>query len=70
MGDVELAFPEDRSRGRSALRDAVGRTAGGSAGTGPSARGEEMIARQNKVQFGVKLAGMLEKGQTLQDVVG
>lgn len=41
----ELAFLEDRSRGRSALRDAVGRTAGGAATTGPRARREEVIER-------------------------
>lgn len=68
MGDWELAFPEDRSRGRSALWDVVGRTTGVSSGIGPSARREEMVARQNKVF--VKLTGVLEKGQTLQDILG
>lgn len=63
-------FPRRQKQGKECSVGCVGRTAGGSAGTGPSARREEMIARQNKVLFGVKLAGVLEKGQSLQDVLG
>lgn len=70
MGDVGTGFPRGQQQGKECSEGGCGEDPGGLAGTGPGARREQMIARQSKVLFGVKLAGVLGKGQTLQDVLG